>query len=61
VLASPFLVAAALVGDTAVWAWLALPVGLGYGLGAVALGLYIAGDTLDRRGPELLLAVTPRR
>lgn len=61
VLASPYLVAAGLAGGTALWAWLALPVGLGYGLGAVALGLYIAGDTLDRRGPELLLAVTPRR
>jgi ABC-2 type transport system permease protein len=60
-LTSPFLIAAVLLGDTALWTWLALPVGLGYGLGALALGLYIAGDVLDRRGPELLLSVSPRR
>jgi ABC-2 type transport system permease protein len=60
-IASPFLIAAVWLGDAAVWVWLALPVGLGYGLGAVALGLYIVGDLLDRRGPELLLAVSPRR
>lgn len=59
--ASPFLIAAVGAGGTAIWAWLALPVGVGYGLGAVALGLYIVGDLLDRRGPELLLAVSPRR
>jgi ABC-2 type transport system permease protein len=59
--AGPFAVVAALAGDTRAWAVLALPVGLGYGLGAVALGIYIAGDLLDRRGPELLLAVSPRR
>jgi ABC-2 type transport system permease protein len=59
--ASPFLIAASWAGSTAVWAWVALPAGVGYGLGAVALGLYIAGDLLDRRGPELLLAVSPRR
>ena len=38
------------------WAYLkaiALIVGL--------LGTYIAGDILDRRGPEILVAVTPRR
>jgi ABC-2 type transport system permease protein len=60
-LTSPFLIAAVWLGDTAVWTWLALPVGLGYGLSALVLGLYIAGDVLDRRGPELLLAVGPRR
>jgi ABC-2 type transport system permease protein len=60
-IASPFLIAAVGAGGTAIWAWLALPVGIGYGLGAVALGLHIVGDLLDRRGPELLLAVSPRR
>jgi len=60
-LSGPFLLVAVWLGDTALWTWLALPVGLGYGLGALALGLYIAGDVLDRRGPELLLAVSPRR
>lgn len=59
VAAVPFVVAAALLGD--VWLWLALPVGLAYGAGAALLGAYLAGDALDRRQPELLAAVTPRR
>ncbi|MBQ1043785.1 MULTISPECIES: ABC transporter permease [unclassified Micromonospora] len=57
--AVPFVVAAALLGD--VWLWLALPIGLAYGVGAALLGAYLAGDTLDRRQPELLATVTPRR
>ncbi|WBB65860.1 ABC transporter permease [Micromonospora sp. WMMD812] len=55
----PMVLGAALLGD--VWLWLALPVGLGYGLGAGLLGSYLAGDVLDRRQPELLATVTPRR
>ncbi|WP_213451143.1 ABC transporter permease [Rhizomonospora bruguierae] len=58
-LAAPVALLAALSGDA--WSWLALPAGLGYGLGAAALGSYIGGDILDRRAPELLQAVTPRR
>jgi ABC-2 type transport system permease protein len=57
--AVPMPFAAALLGN--VWLWLALPVGAAYGLGAVALGTYLAGEVLDRRMPELLVAVTPRR
>jgi ABC-2 type transport system permease protein len=57
-LASPLVVAAALAGD--LWNWLALPVGVGYGLGAAYLGVTIGGDAVDRRGPELLAAITPR-
>ncbi|HLL66766.1 MAG TPA: ABC transporter permease [Micromonosporaceae bacterium] len=41
--------------------WLVLPLGAVWGTGAVLLGTYIAGDALDRRGPEVLSAVTPRR
>ncbi|MFI7072707.1 ABC transporter permease [Micromonospora sediminicola] len=59
VAAVPFVVAAALLGD--VWLWLSLPLGLAYGAGAALLGAYLAGDALDRRQPELLAAVTPRR
>ncbi|WP_027661550.1 hypothetical protein [Salinispora fenicalii] len=56
---TPMVVAAALLGD--VWLWLALPVGAAYGLGAALLGAYLAGDVLDRRQPELLAAIAPRR
>jgi ABC-2 type transport system permease protein len=59
--AVPMVVAAALLGDAPAWLWLAGPAGVGYGLGAAALGVYLAGDLLDRRMPELLAAVTPRR
>ncbi|MBM7083044.1 ABC transporter permease [Micromonospora humidisoli] len=57
--AVPMVVAAGLLGD--VWLWLALPVGAAYGVGAALLGAYLAGDLLDRRMPELLSTVTPRR
>ena len=59
VLASPMLLGALLAGD--VWLWLALPVGLLYGAGAAVLGSVVAGDVLERRMPELLIAITPRR
>ncbi|MEU4552577.1 ABC transporter permease [Micromonospora violae] len=59
VTAVPMVVAAALLGDA--WLWLALPVGAAYGVGAALLGAYLAGDVLDRRQPELLATVTPRR
>ncbi|MCP2326150.1 ABC-2 type transport system permease protein [Hamadaea flava] len=58
ILATPLILAAALAGD--LWTWLALPVGVAYGLGAVWLGVIVGGDAVDRRGPELLAAVTPR-
>ncbi|MFG1915075.1 ABC transporter permease [Micromonospora sp. NPDC048898] len=59
VAAVPIVAAAALLGDA--WLWLALPVGAAYGVGAALLGAYLAGDVLDRRQPELLALVTPRR
>jgi ABC-2 type transport system permease protein len=42
-------------------AWLILVLGIGYGAVAALLGTYLAGDVLERRGPELLVAITPRR
>lgn len=59
VIGVPMVVAAALLGDA--WLWIALPFGTAYGLGAALLGAYLAGDVLDRRQPELLVTVTPRR
>jgi ABC-2 type transport system permease protein len=56
--AVPVLLLASLLGDA--WPWVAVPVGIGYGVAAVALGTYLAGDHLDRRAPEVLAAVTPR-
>ncbi|HEX7746043.1 MAG TPA: ABC transporter permease [Micromonosporaceae bacterium] len=57
--AMPMVIATALLGD--VWLLVALPVGIAYGIGAATLGIYVAGDLLDRRQPEVLQAVTPRR
>jgi ABC-2 type transport system permease protein len=54
---APVLVLAAWLGP--VWPWLALPVGAGYGVAAVALATYLAGDVLDHRSPELLAAINP--
>ncbi|MBV1853329.1 ABC transporter permease [Catellatospora tritici] len=58
-LAIPVFLLAVLGGS--VGSVLALPAGLAYGLGAAWLGALTAGDALDRRQPELLAAVTPKR
>lgn len=42
-------------------AWVIGAIGLGYGAVLAVTGTLIAGDLLDRRGPEVLAAVTPRR
>ena len=54
------IVVLALVLD-GVWSALLLPVGVVYGGGAVWLGITVVGELLDRRAPEVLAAVTPRR
>lgn len=59
-LLAPVLVFAVLVhGTTAGLAVLAA--GLAWGAVGLLLGTFVAGDILDRRGPEILAAVTPRR
>ncbi len=58
---APIVIAAYLVGSSVGWSWALLPVGVAYGIGAALLGTYIAGDRIDRRGPELLVAVTATR
>ncbi|MBN1173348.1 MAG: ABC transporter permease [Micromonosporaceae bacterium] len=39
--------------------WVLLPLGLGWAIAAVLTGAYIAGDALDRRGPEVLQTIAP--
>jgi ABC-2 type transport system permease protein len=58
-LTAPLIAMAVLLPD--VWRWLVFPVGLLWGAAGVVLGAVIAGDSLDRRAPEVLAAVTPRR
>jgi ABC-2 type transport system permease protein len=55
----PLQVAAFLLDET--WWWIGLPVGVLYGGLAYLVGSRLAGDLLDRRMPELLAAVTPKR
>jgi ABC-2 type transport system permease protein len=59
VLLSPVLVLASVPGRP--WNALALPVGLLWGAVVLLAGTHLAGRQLDRHGPELLTAVTPRR
>jgi ABC-2 type transport system permease protein len=55
-LASPVLILAAFLPGIVV-----AVIGIAYGVGMLLTGTYIGGDILERRGPELLVAVTPRR
>src|SRR5262249_11521070 len=59
VIASPLLFASVLLPSA--WTWLVAPIGLAWGIAAALLGTYAGGDALARRGPELLVAVTPNR
>lgn len=61
VLCAPVIIAAYWLIGSVTGVWVVATVGLAYGLGLAALGTYIAGDVLQRRGPEVLIAVTPRR
>lgn len=61
VLAMPVIVAGGFLNGPSGGPWVVLALGLGYGVVAAWLGTLIAGDVLDRRAPEILAAVTPRR
>jgi ABC-2 type transport system permease protein len=61
VICVPVLVVAVLVGNSAAGPWVVLAAGLAYGAVVAWLGTMAAGAILDRRGPEVLMAVTPRR
>jgi ABC-2 type transport system permease protein len=56
VFASPVLLVALLLPSAL--SWIALPLGVAWGLGAVLVATYIVGDVLDRRGPEILAEVS---
>jgi ABC-2 type transport system permease protein len=58
-LSVPVFAMSTLAGD--VWVWAGLPAGVVYGGTALWLGTRFAGRLLDRRMPELLSAITPRR
>lgn len=58
-LAIPLLVGAMLMSGA--WPWIGPVVGTAYGMGAALLASRLAGGVLDRRAPEVLAAVTPRR
>jgi ABC-2 type transport system permease protein len=58
-LAAPILIAVVLLPGAS--ADLMAPIGIGWGLAAVLLVTRVIGGVLSRRGPELLVAVTPRR
>jgi ABC-2 type transport system permease protein len=61
VVSLPVVLCAYLLGGSTLGSWIVLVIGVGYGLGAVLFGTYAAGAMLDERGPEVLVAVTPRR
>nr|WP_240669860.1 ABC transporter permease [Actinoplanes solisilvae] len=44
-----------------VWLWIGLPVGAAFGCAAYLIGSQVAGDWLDKRAPEVLVAVTAGR
>lgn len=60
-LSAPVTAASLLLNDVNGGPWIVLALGLGYGGLALWLGTLIVGGILDRRGPEVLAAVTPKR
>jgi ABC-2 type transport system permease protein len=60
VLSLPVILASYFLSDSS-GAWLVLVIGVAYGVGIALAGTALAGAALNRRGPELLIAVTPKR
>jgi ABC-2 type transport system permease protein len=61
IISAPVLVASFLLADTTFGPSALLGIGVLYGLALAWLGTVAAGAVLDRRGPEILAAITPRR
>ena len=61
VVTAPVVVASLLLADSTIGQYVVLTVGLAYGITLAWGGTLAAGAIVDRRGPELLKAVTPRR
>jgi ABC-2 type transport system permease protein len=61
IISAPVLVASFLLADTTFGPSAVLGIGVLYGLALGWLGTVAAGAILDRRGPEILAAITPRR
>jgi ABC-2 type transport system permease protein len=61
ILSAPMTIAANLLTSVPGEQWMVLVLGLAYGAVMVFFATAMAGDVLDRRGPQVLLAVTPRR
>ncbi|MEV0132289.1 ABC transporter permease [Dactylosporangium sp. NPDC050688] len=59
VLTAPLLVAFLLLPDG--FQWVLLPAGLLWGFALAWVGTRVAGNLLERRAPEVLIAVTPKR
>ena len=60
VISLPMLIPAALYlfGLGGVWGWVTLALGIVYGSAALVAGIRIGGRWLDKRAPEVLLAVS---
>jgi ABC-2 type transport system permease protein len=59
VLTAPLLAAFLLLPDGS--QWVLLPAGLLWGFALAWVGTRVAGNLLERRAPEVLVAVTPKR
>jgi ABC-2 type transport system permease protein len=61
VVLAAYLLRTFMVGPMLAGPWLVLALGIAYGVVLAVVGTQLAGTVLDRRGPEVLSAITPRR